>query len=117
MAFSDAWMDELLAKNDIVSVISAYTELKPKGRRLWGLCPLHGEKTPSFSVSPDKQLFYCFGCHAGGSVIQFLMEADHLTFLEAVTKLAQRAGMALPEQGNDREAAMARARRGGPATS
>ena len=74
MAFPDAWLDELLAKNDIVSVVSSYVELRPKGRRLWGLCPLHGEKTPSFSVSPDKQMFYCFGCHAGGTVIQFIMQ-------------------------------------------
>ena len=108
MAFPDAWLDELLAKNDIVSVISSYVDLKPKGRRLWGLCPLHGEKTPSFSVSPDKQMFYCFGCHAGGTVIQFLMQMEHITFQEAVQQLAQRAGMTMPETEND--AAMQRER-------
>ena len=70
MAFPSAWLDELFAKNEIVSVISSYVDLKPKGRKLWACCPLHGEKTPSFSVSPDKQLFYCFGCHAGGTVVQ-----------------------------------------------
>lgn len=101
MAFPDAWLDELLAKNDIVSVISSYMELKPKGRRLWGLCPLHGEKTASFSVSPDKQMFYCFGCHAGGTVIQFVMQMERLTFVEAVRALADRAGMELPDQAED----------------
>lgn len=101
MAFPDAWLDELLAKNDIVSVISSYMELKPKGRRLWGLCPLHGEKTASFSVSPDKQMFYCFGCHAGGTVIQFVMQMERLTFVEAVRALASRVGMELPDQAED----------------
>lgn len=101
MAFPDAWLDELLAKNDIVSVISSYVELRPKGRRLWGLCPLHGEKTPSFSVSPDKQMFYCFGCHAGGTVIQFIMQMERLSFVEAVKLLANRAGMELPENADD----------------
>ena len=108
MAFPDAWLDELIAKNDIVSVVSSYVDLKPKGRRLWGRCPLHGEKTPSFSVSPDKQMFYCFGCHAGGTVIQFVMQMEHLTFREAVQRLAERAGMEMPETAND--AAMQRER-------
>ena len=108
MAFPDSWLGELLAKNDIVAVISSYMELKPKGRRLWGLCPLHGEKTASFSVSPDKQLFYCFGCHAGGSVIQFVMDMERLSFPEAVKFLADRAGMAMPEDVDD--AAMQRQR-------
>lgn len=101
MAFPDAWLDELLAKNDIVSVISSYIQLKPKGRRLWGLCPIHGEKTASFSVSPDKQMFYCFGCHAGGTVIQFVMDAERLNFQEAVRFLAERAGMEMPNTGDD----------------
>lgn len=101
MAFPDAWLDELLAKNDIVSVVSPYVELRPKGRRLWGLCPLHGEKTPSFSVSPDKQMFYCFGCHAGGTAIQFIMQMERLSFVEAVKLLAARAGMELPDDAGD----------------
>ncbi len=101
MAFPDAWLDELLAKNDIVSVISSYMQLKPKGRRLWGLCPIHGEKTASFSVSPDKQMFYCFGCHAGGTVIQFVMQVERLNFQEAVRFLAERAGMEMPSMGDD----------------
>ena len=103
MAFPSAWLDELLHKNDIVSVVSDYVELKPKGRKLWACCPLHGEKTPSFSVSPDKQLFYCFGCHAGGTVIQFVMDMERLTFYEAVQQLANRVGMELPNEINDRE--------------
>ena len=103
MAFPRAWLDELLHKNDIVSVVSDYVELKPKGRKLWACCPLHGEKTPSFSVSPDKQLFYCFGCHAGGTVIQFVMDMERLTFYEAVQSLANRVGMELPNEINDRE--------------
>lgn len=108
MAFPDQWMSELLSKNDIVTVVSSYMELKPKGRRLWGLCPVHGEKTASFSVSPDRQLYYCFGCHIGGSVIQFIMDVEHMTFPEAVEHLATRAGMAMPEEVND--AAMQRDR-------
>lgn len=111
MAFSQEWMDELLSKNEIGEVISSYVTLKPKGRKLWGLCPLHGEKTPSFSVSPDKQLFYCFGCHAGGTVVQFIMDMEHLTFLEAVKLLAERAHMELPEEKNDRELMRQRAYR------
>ena len=111
MAFPNAWMDELLHKNDIVSVVSEYVELKPKGRKLWACCPLHGEKTPSFSVSPDKQLFYCFGCHAGGTVIQFLMAMERLTFYEAVQQLASRANMELPNEINDRELQRQRAYR------
>lgn len=103
MAFPSAWLDELLHKNDIVSVVSEYVELKPKGRKLWACCPLHGEKTPSFSVSPDKQLFYCFGCHAGGTVIQFVMDMERLTFYEAVQQLANRVNMELPNEINDRE--------------
>lgn len=107
--FPDAWMNELLAKSDIVSVIGEYTSLKPKGQRLWGLCPFHGEKTPSFSVTPDKQLYYCFGCHAGGNVIHFVMETERLTFPEAVKLLAQRAGMDLPEQTDDKRLQQERA--------
>lgn len=111
MALPTAWMDELLSKNDIVSVLSGYMELKPKGRKLWGLCPLHGEKTASFSVSPDKQMFYCFGCHAGGTVIQFIMAMERLPFIEAVQLLASRVGMELPSDVNDKEMQRQRAYR------
>ncbi len=111
MAYPDHWMSELLAKNDIVSVVSAYTDLKPKGHRLWGLCPVHGEKTASFSVSPDKQLYYCFGCHIGGSVIQFIMDAEHMSFHEAVEHLANRVGLAMPQEVNDAAMMQERAKR------
>ena len=111
MAFPANWFNELIAKNEIVSVISSYMELKPKGRRLWGLCPLHGEKTASFSVSPDKQVFYCFGCHKGGSVVQFIMEMERLSFPEAVRFLADRVGMAMPEEVDDAQMLRQRAYR------
>ncbi len=111
MAYPESWLNELIGKNDIVSVVSGYIELKPKGRRLWGLCPVHGEKTASFSVSPDRQLYYCFGCHIGGSVIQFIMDVERLTFPEAVEFLANRVGMAMPEEVNDAEMLRVRAKR------
>lgn len=109
--FSDAWMDELLQKSDIASVVGEYCSLKPKGQRLWGLCPFHGEKTASFSVSQDRQLYYCFGCHAGGNVIHFVMEINRMTFPEAVEFLAQRAGMELPVPGDDAKLRRERARK------
>ena len=99
--FPDAWMQDLLGKSDLAAIASEYTQLNPKGRRLWGCCPFHSEKTPSFSVNPDSQLYYCFGCHAGGGVVQFVMEAEKLTYTEAIKSLAQRAGMELPEEIND----------------
>ena len=101
MAFPDAWMNELMNRNEIVSVISDYTQLAPKGGRMWGLCPFHPERNASLSVSPDKQLFHCFSCKAGGSVIQFIMQAEKLTYAEAVAFLAQRVGMDMPEEQND----------------
>lgn len=99
--FPEAWLQELLGKSDLGAIASEYTRLKPNGRRLWGCCPFHSEKTPSFSVTPDTQLYYCFGCHSGGGVIQFVMEAEKLTYTEAVKSLAQRAAMDLPEEVND----------------
>ncbi|MEG1547596.1 MAG: DNA primase [Clostridia bacterium] len=108
--FSDAWMGELLSKNDIVSIVSEYVLLKPKGRRMWGCCPFHSEKTPSFSVTQDKQLYYCFGCHAGGSVVQFVMEMEKLTYVEAIKHLAQRVGMELPSDVDDEKLRLERAK-------
>lgn len=99
--FPDSWMNELLSKSDIAAIASEYTMLKPKGKRLWGCCPFHSEKTPSFSVSTDTQLYYCFGCHAGGSVVQFVMEIEKLSYVDAVKYLAQRAGMELPDEVDD----------------
>lgn len=102
MAFPEAWMSDLMNKNDIVSVVSEYIELKSRGGRLWGHCPFHADKTPSFSVSPDKQLFHCFSCKAGGSVIQFIMQAENLSYVDAVRHLAERAGMDMPDEVDDR---------------
>lgn len=101
MAFPEAWMKELMSKNDIVSVISESVQLTPKGSRLWGHCPFHADRSPSFSVSPDKQLFHCFSCKAGGGVIQFIMQAENLSFADAVRRLAQRAGMDMPDEIDD----------------
>lgn len=97
--FPTEFLDEVQARSDIVEVISAHIELKKSGRNLLGLCPFHHEKTPSFSVSPEKQLYYCFGCGKGGGVFQFLMENDGLSFHEAVERLAEKAGLSLPDQG------------------
>lgn len=96
-----AWMDELYARTDIVSVVSAYLPLKKDGRRYWGLCPFHHEKTASFSVNPDLNLYYCFGCKAGGNVVQFVMEMERISYLEAVKLLADRIHMTLPEVRDD----------------
>ena len=95
--FSDAWLDELRSRVSIEEIVSEYVPLKRKGRRSWGLCPFHNEKTPSFSVDTETQLFYCFGCHKGGTVIQFVMEMERLDFSEAVKLLAERAHLPLPE--------------------
>ena len=99
MRFSEAFLDELAARSDIVDVVSSYVELKRKGANYFGLCPFHSEKTPSFSVAPDKQMYHCFGCKKGGGVFSFIMEIENLTFPEAVEFLARRAGMSLPQEG------------------
>jgi len=95
--FPQAWLDELRERADIVQVISRYVQLNNKGGRYWGLCPFHGEKTASFSVNPQRQMYYCFGCHAGGSAINFVMEMEHLEFKDAVKLLAEQVHMELPE--------------------
>ncbi|MBQ8313888.1 MAG: DNA primase [Clostridia bacterium] len=99
--FPSAWLDELRQRADIVQVISGYVTLKRNGHKYWGLCPFHGEKTASFSVDPEKQLYYCFGCKAGGSVIQFIMDIERLEFQEAVRFLADQLHMPLPEMTDD----------------
>ncbi|HIZ76302.1 MAG TPA: DNA primase [Firmicutes bacterium] len=91
-------VEEIKDRTDIVNLVESYVPLTKKGRNFWGLCPFHLEDTPSFSVSPDKQIYYCFGCHKGGNAINFLMEYEHLSFPEALEKLAERAGIALPEK-------------------
>ncbi len=110
MAFPQSFMDELMSRSDIVDVVSSYVQLSRKGSNLFGLCPFHSEKTGSFSVSPDKQIYYCFGCKKGGSVINFIMEIENLSFPDAVRFLAKRAGMEVPEEEGNREAARHRQR-------
>ena len=105
MAIPEAFLQELVERNDIVDVVGSYVRLtKRSGSNQFGLCPFHSEKTPSFSVSPDKQIYHCFGCGKGGGVINFIMEIESLTFPEAVEFLAKRVGMAMPEQEDNREA-------------
>ena len=98
MYYPEDLVEEVRESNDIVDVISGYVKLQRKGSSYFGLCPFHNEKSPSFSVSPAKQMYYCFGCGAGGNVFTFLMEYENLTFPEALKALAQRAGITLPEQ-------------------
>ena len=96
--YSDELIEEVRSRNDIVDVISQYVRLSKKGSTYFGLCPFHNEKTGSFSVSPNKQMYYCFGCHAGGNVFTFLMQYENYTFGEAMEALAERAGVDLPKQ-------------------
>ena len=95
--FQPAFIDELIARNPIEDVVGQYVSLRRAGSNLFGLCPFHGEKTASFSVAPDKGMYYCFGCHKGGGVINFQMEIEGLSYPDAVRALAKRAGMTVPE--------------------
>lgn len=97
MYYPEELIEEIRSKNDIVDVISSYVRLQKKGSSYFGLCPFHNEKSPSFSVSRQKQMYYCFGCGAGGNVFTFLMEYENYSFLEALKYLADRAGVELPE--------------------
>ena len=97
----DSWMDRFYSQLDIVQIVSSYVPLKRNGKRYVGLCPFHHEKTPSFSVTPDKNLYYCFGCKAGGNAVQFVMAMEHLEYMDAVRFLADRMHMPLPEMEND----------------
>ena len=99
MAIPDRFLDELIARTDIVDLVSESVRLTKKGRNYWGLCPFHSEKTPSFSVSADKQIYKCFGCGKGGGAINFVMELDNLPFRDAVAVLAKRAGLEVPDSG------------------
>lgn len=105
-----AFLDELVARSDLVDVVSDYVRLTPKGGSYWGLCPFHGEKTPSFHVLPDRQLYHCFGCGKGGGVLSFIMEVENLPFVDAARLLAKRAGMAFPEGDNDQRGRRKRGR-------
>lgn len=99
MAIPDQFIDELSSRLNIVDVVSAYVPLTKKGANHWGLCPFHHEKTPSFSVSESRQIFHCFGCGKGGGAIRFVMEVENLSFPDAVRKLAEQAGMEVPDSG------------------
>ena len=103
--FDQRFLDELIARSDIVDVVYGYVALQRKGGNLFGLCPFHNEKTPSFSVSPDKQIYHCFGCKKGGGVINFIMEIENLTFPEAVRFLAKRANLPVPEDDGPQDGA------------
>ncbi len=101
MAFSPAFLDELNHRNPIEDVVGQYVALTRKGSNLFGLCPFHGEKTASFSVKPEKGIYYCFGCHKGGGAINFIMEIESLSYPDAVRFLAKRAGLEIPEDNRD----------------
>ncbi len=97
MPFPQSFLDELIARSNIVDVVGSYVTLQAKGGNYWACCPFHNEKTPSFSVAPDKQFYYCFGCHKGGGVINFVMEMENLSYGDAVRFLAKRANIPVPE--------------------
>ena len=105
MRYSEEILDEVRQSNDIVDVISQYVHLKRSGRNFFGLCPFHNEKSPSFSVSPDKQIFHCFGCGAGGNVFTFLTKIEGISFVEAVQSLAEKANIQLPTIENNMDSA------------
>ena len=98
--YSENLIEEIRTNNDIVDVISQYVVLKRSGRNFFGLCPFHKEKSPSFSVSPDKQIFHCFGCGVGGNVIHFVSKIENLNFKDTLEMLANRANIPLPTLSN-----------------
>lgn len=111
MRYPEELIEEVRLRNDIVDVVGSYVKIQRKGSSYFGLCPFHSEKSPSFSVSPNKQMYYCFGCGAGGNVISFIMNYENFTFMEAVKFLADRAGVKLPEIEYSQEAKAKEARR------
>lgn len=104
MRFSDALLDDIRRASDIVEVVGGVVKLRRRGKNFIGLCPFHQEKTPSFNVNPEMQIFKCFGCGKGGNVFQFVMETERVSFVEAVRSLADRAGIKIPEEGKDEKA-------------
>ena len=110
MAIPEQFIDELVARSDIADVVGSYVHLTPKGGSLWGCCPFHNEKTPSFHVVPERQIYKCFGCGKGGGVISFIMEMENLSYPDAIRLLAQRAGMEVPDTGTDEAGRKKRAR-------
>ncbi len=111
MYYPEEIIEEVRRRNNIVDVVAGYVRLQKKGGSHWGLCPFHSERTPSFSVNGDKQIYHCFGCGAGGNVYTFLMNYENYSFPEAVRALAERAGVQLPEP---EDAGQVRGRAGGP---
>lgn len=111
MYYGDDIVEEVRARNDIVEVVSGYVRLQKKGSRYWGLCPFHNEKSPSFSVNGDMQVYHCFGCGAGGNVFTFVMNYENYSFPEAIRMLAERAGVALPAPDESEEAKRRESRR------
>lgn len=105
-----SFLDDLIARNDIVDVVGSYVALQQKGSNLFGLCPFHNEKTPSFSVSPSKQIYHCFGCKKGGGVINFIMEVENLSYIDAVRFLAKRVNLEVPDDRQDDDTARRRQR-------
>ncbi|MFN2492077.1 MAG: CHC2 zinc finger domain-containing protein, partial [Pyrinomonadaceae bacterium] len=101
MRYPQTFIDDLKRQADIVRVIQDYVQLKKKGANWMACCPFHKEKTPSFSVSPAKEIFYCFGCHKGGSVFNFVMEMERVSFPEAIKLVAEKSGMPLPKLVDD----------------
>ncbi len=101
--YSDELLDEIKSKNDIIDIVSQYVRLKRSGRSFFGLCPFHSEKTPSFSVSPEKQIFHCFGCGQGGDVFSFVSKIENINYAEAIRLLAERAGIQLPTNTNSED--------------
>ena len=101
MRYPQTFIDDLKRQADIVRVIQDYVQLKKKGANWMACCPFHKEKTPSFSVSPAKEIFYCFGCHKGGSVFNFVMEMERVSFPEAIQLVAEKAGVPLPVMVDD----------------
>ena len=110
MPFPPSFLDDVVARNPIEDVVGQYVTMQRRGSNLFGLCPFHGEKTASFSVAPEKGIYYCFGGHKGGGVINFIMEIENLSYPDAVRFLAKRAGMEVPEEEGDREAGRRRQR-------
>ena len=110
MAFDQRFLDELTARSDIVDVVGSYVSLSPRGSEYWGRCPFHSERTPSFHVRPDQQMYYCFGCKKGGGVVSFIMEIENLSYPDAVRFLARRANLPVPEETRDDGASRLRTR-------
>ena len=94
-------LEEIKTKNDILDVVSEYIELTPKGNRLMSLCPFHNDKTPSFTVYPEKGFFYCFGCGTGGDIIEFIQRIEKIDYISAVKLLAERSGVKITEDAED----------------